>query len=257
MRRARLAGISCALMLLVASGGGHARAQAVSAVDGGAPATTQDALHALARRAAVIFAGRVVAVRRPAGVVAIEFAVDDAVRGTSGGNYTLREWAGLWPAGEQPFRAGQRYLMLLHAPSAAGLSSPVGGADGAIPVRGEPAPTDLGQGTPAAAIAGTVSAVDSDADTRTVDLRWVATGVVRTVAYRAESVARPIGMPSGVHAEAIAAMSAQTPAAASDIQEAAAEAPAVSAGLGAATQNVAYATVLALLRSWERDDAAR
>ena len=90
-----------------------------------------------------------------------------------------------------------------------------------------------------------------------VDLRWVATGVVRTVAYRAESVARPIGLPSGVHAEAIAAMPAQTPAAASDIQEAAAEAPAVSAGLGAATQNVAYATVLALLRSWERDDAAR
>ncbi len=241
MRRARLAGISCALMLMVASGGGHARAQAVSAVDGGAPATTQDALQAMARRAAVIFAGRVVAVRRAAGVVEIEFAVDDAVRGTSGGSYTLREWAGLWPAGEQPFRAGQRYLMLLHAPSAAGLSSPVGGADGAIPIHGE----------------ALLPVMGVTVDARTVDLRWVATGVVRTVAYRAESVARPIGLPSGVHAEAIAAMPAQTPAAASDIQEAAAEAPAVSAGLDAATQNVAYATVLALLRSWERDDAAR
>ena len=78
------------------------------------------------------------------GVVEIEFAVEDAVRGVSGGTYTLREWAGLWPAGDEPFRVGQRYLMLLHAPGAAGLSSPVGGMDGAIPIRGGTGPAELG-----------------------------------------------------------------------------------------------------------------
>jgi hypothetical protein len=34
------------------------------------------------------------------GVVEITFAVEDAVRGVSGSTYTLREWAGLWPAGD-------------------------------------------------------------------------------------------------------------------------------------------------------------
>ena len=106
------------------------------------PQGITDALHAMSRLAGVIFAGQVVAVRRidggndATGIVEIQFAVEDAVRGVSGGVYTLREWAGLWPAGEEPFRVGQRFLMLLHAPSVAGLSSPVGGMDGAIPIHG-------------------------------------------------------------------------------------------------------------------------
>jgi hypothetical protein len=80
----------------------------------------------MSRLAGVIFAGQVIGVRRldggngATGVVEITFAVEDAVRGVSGSTYMLREWAGLWPAGDEPFRVGQRYLMLLHAPGAAG-----------------------------------------------------------------------------------------------------------------------------------------
>ncbi len=60
---------------------------------------TEDALHAMTQMAAVIFAGRVVAIRQPqraGGAVEIEFAVEDAIRGVSGGTYVLREWGGLW-----------------------------------------------------------------------------------------------------------------------------------------------------------------
>jgi hypothetical protein len=106
------------------------------------PQSANDALHSMSRLAGAIFTGQVVAVRRiegvngATGVVEIDFAVEDAVRGVGGSAYTLREWAGLWPAGDEPFRVGQRYLMLLHVPGAAGLSSPVGGTDGAIPIHG-------------------------------------------------------------------------------------------------------------------------
>jgi hypothetical protein len=175
--------------------------------------TVEDPLHAMTAQAAVIFAGQVTAVRRldgsssgATGVVEIDFAVDDAVRGVGSGTYTLREWAGLWNAGELPLRVGQRYLMLLHAPGASGLSSPVGGMDGAIPIHG-----------------GT-----------TVDLRWVAARVVRPIAYRPAPVARPTARPVAAPAELDATTAAST----------------------TSPQQAAYATVLAMLRSWEKDDAA-
>jgi len=209
-----------------------------------APATTEDALHAMAQQAAVIFAGQVVGVRLVSGrdgatgVVEIEFAVDDAVRGVSGSSYTLREWAGLWAGGDPPFRAGQRYLMLLHAPSAGGLSSPVGGMDGAIPIvvgpaeRAEPALAEPGRGTHGG---GSM-----------VDLRWVATRVARPVAYGA-GVAYPTALPVGVRAEAVAE---------SDVADGPQWGDAVS--IAPAAQDAGYATVLTLLRSWaSANDAAR
>src|ERR1700733_12985976 len=101
------------------------------------PETVVDVLHQLSDKADVIFAGQVLAIRRPGnGVVEVEFRVDEAIRGcTSGTTYTLREWAGLWMADDQRYRVGQRLLMLLHSPGAGGLSSPVSGLDGAIPIR--------------------------------------------------------------------------------------------------------------------------
>ena len=83
------------------------------------------------------------------------------MRGCSTGTYVLREWAGLWAANETRYRVGQRRLMLLHAPGAGGMSSPVDGLDGALPVYG------LG------------SAGDA------VDLRWVGTKLQRQVVYAA------------------------------------------------------------------------
>jgi hypothetical protein len=249
MRSARKVWGAGALAFLLAANGGRAQMAAETA-----PGTTEDALHAMTQQAAVIFTGKVVAVRRvggmdgATGVVEIEFAVDDAVRGVSGSTYTLREWAGLWAAGDQPLRAGQRYLMLLHAPSAAGLNSPVGGMDGAIPIRGEPAQAELGRGT---RTRGWVA----NGDERTVDLRWVATRVVRPVSYRLESVSHPTALPVRLRAEAMLATPAQGTEAA-DISPGR-EVAAVGS-IAPAAQDAGYATVLALLRGWEkRGDAAR
>jgi hypothetical protein len=143
---------------------------------------------------------------------------------------------------------GQRFLILLHAPSAAGLSSPVGGMDGAIPIRGS-----VLAGLQAGRLAGNAA----PADGRTVDLRWVATRVVRPVWYLPEPV-HPTTLPAGVHAEAIAAAPAPGPdtGANSQANNPASVLPA-DAAIAPAAQNAAYATVMALLRSWEKaGDAA-
>ena len=140
------------------------------------PQTVVDVLHQLSDKADVIFAGQVVAIRRPnASVVEVEFRVDQAIRGcTAGTPYVLREWAGLWEGETQRYRVGQHLLMLLHSPSAAGMSSPVGGLDGAIPIR---------QG-------GAVGPVADGATPRQppfVDLRWLGAKLPRVVSYRNEA----------------------------------------------------------------------
>ncbi len=141
-----------------------------------APETVVDVLHDFSDQAAVIFAGQVLAVRRPGtGVVEVEFRVDEAIRGCSvGAPYVLREWDGLWAGGTPRYRVGQRLLMLLHAPSAAGMSSPVGGMDGAIPIR---------QGSATTESAGA-------AQPPYVDLRWLGARVPRAVVYAAQSARR-------------------------------------------------------------------
>jgi hypothetical protein len=141
------------------------------------PQTVEDALHQMSDAAGVIFVGEVTAIRQRAGengasgVVEVDFRVDEAIRGcVAGSTYTMREWAGLWAAGDQRYHAGQRLLMLLHAPGTGGMSSPVGGADGAIPVRGTAT-------TPQAASASVASTP------LIADLRWVGTRLVRVVPY--------------------------------------------------------------------------
>ena len=201
-----------------------------------------DALHALSRMAAVIFAGRVIAIRRyeavngGSGVVEIDFAVDDAIRGVSAGPYTLREWGGLWVGGYEPFRVGERYLMLLHAPGAAGLSSPVGGSDGAIPLRGGGGA--LATGSVKAAAAATSAVPDG----RVVDLRWVATRATRAVTYRDETVAHPTSAPVAVRAYATNAEARQVDMSGPSRKD-----------TGSA-ESAAYPTVAGMLRNWEKAD---
>lgn len=144
----------------------------------GDPADTTDAtvdavLHSMVGHAGVIFLGTVLDVQRVSpsaegatGVVQVVFSVDRGIRGAAtGSRYDLREWAGLWVGNDDRFRVGQRLLLLLHAPGPGGLSSPVGGMDGAIPIR-----------------AGANAAAEP-----LVDLRWVAARVSRgPVQYRAE-----------------------------------------------------------------------
>jgi hypothetical protein len=151
-----------------------AQSREMAAVSSSAsPQTVVDVLHQLSDKAEVIFAGQVLAIRRPgANVVEVEFRVDQAIRGcTAGTPYILREWAGLWEGDTLRYRVGQQLLMLLHAPSVAGMSSPVGGLDGAIPIR---------QG-------GAASTVGDAATPRQppyVDLRWLGARLPQAVSYR-------------------------------------------------------------------------
>jgi hypothetical protein len=144
------------------------------------PQTVVDILYQLSDKAEVIFAGQVLAIRRPNdGVVEVEFRVDQAIRGcTAGTPYVLREWAGLWAGDNQRYRVGQRLLMLLHAPSAAGMSSPVGGLDGAIPIRQGGAATASGDD------------IATPPQPPYVDLRWLGARLPHAVSYQSEPARR-------------------------------------------------------------------
>ena len=144
---------------------------------------TEQALHALADQADVIFAGEVVAIHHDPGAVRVDWRVIDGVRGVqTGGNFTLREWAGLWTGDGDRYRLGQRALLLLHAESAAGFRSPVGGTDGILPLNG-----DLLGGT--------------------ADLRWIATRRLRPelpAIFPDRDVAGPLGLRAEASASTLA-----------------------------------------------------
>lgn len=133
-------------------------------------------LHQMSDRADVIFVGRVVAIRphdgdgMGAGFVEVDFEMDQVIRGCTGGGYVLREWAGLWSGNANRYRVGQRLLMMLHAPGASGLSSPVDGLDGAIPIQGvaDASPLATGAANPPVPVA---------------DLRWLGAKVLHSSSY--------------------------------------------------------------------------
>lgn len=100
-------------------------------------ASVEAALGNLSRRAATVFVGQVVGIRRNAGVVEVQFRVDTPVVGATGGSYTLREWAGMWPQGQWRYRVGERAMVFLHGTSSAGLSSVVDGSEGVVPVMAD------------------------------------------------------------------------------------------------------------------------
>jgi hypothetical protein len=103
-----------------------------------APATSVGGeLRGLASRAGVVFVGQVQKIESKGGVVEITFTVQQPVLGVVGGagsSYVMREWAGRWTGGTQRYWVGERAMFFLHAPSAAGLSSPVEGMMGVVPV---------------------------------------------------------------------------------------------------------------------------
>ena len=194
------------------------------------PQTVEDALHEMSNAAGVIFVGQVMSVRvvpgsgGAPGVVEVTFRVDQAVRGCSaGGTYVLKEWQGLWAGGDARYRAGQRLLMLLRSPGASGLSSPVGGMDGAIPIRG--VESQIGSGA-------SVSAASAAAPEPMVDLRWVGARMLRSLSY---ATANGSGLVSG-----------------------ASVASGSSAGVASvATAGASVGTVVGLLNSWGSVRAAR
>ncbi len=91
----------------------------------------------IARAAHIIFSGTVTSIAcRPAThsqaveTVAITFHVENAIRGTTPGEYlTILQWIGLWSGGQR-YRVGERVLLFLYPPSKLGLTSSVGGGMG-------------------------------------------------------------------------------------------------------------------------------
>lgn len=214
------------------------------------PHTVDEALHEMSDEAGVIFDGQVMAVRRQSGengasgVVEVEFRVDQAVRGCATGEpYILREWAGLWAGGARRYRVGERLLMFLRTPSASGLSSPVDGMDGAVPILGS-SPLVAGSATEQNPV---------------VDLRWVDAQVFRPVAYRAQSAhtdhRRDTLLPLDAHAMA-RGVSRGTEDATIFVQSK----PGSSRGNASsvAAQQTSVESVIAMLKSWQKvSDAVR
>jgi hypothetical protein len=132
---ARMAAAALAL-LLTAAGCSETALAAQSATSALPPpdASVGAALRNLASRSAVVFAGQVVSIQRKGGVVEVAFRVDAPVLGQTGGTYTLREWAGMWPPGQTRYHVGERAMVFLHGASSAGLSSAVDGYEGVVPL---------------------------------------------------------------------------------------------------------------------------
>jgi hypothetical protein len=168
---------ACGCVLLVGLGVGSAKAQLAVGRAAGGPlpegvqadgvvmpdASVGSALVNLASRASVVFVGQVEKIERKGGLVEVRFAVEQPVMGEVGSTYTLREWSGLWTGGRQRYFVGQRAMVFLHAPGTSaggseGLSSPVDGMDGVVPV--------VVQGADAEPL---------------VDVRWLETRVQRAV----------------------------------------------------------------------------
>lgn len=92
------------------------------------------AIRSLAVAASDVIVGQVVAIQRHDGVVDVVFHVDATLQGSAQDSFKLREWAGLWPPGMQRYAIGQRVMLFAHAASAAGLSTPVRGSEGVVPL---------------------------------------------------------------------------------------------------------------------------
>jgi hypothetical protein len=121
----QFARITCSLLLLTA------------VVQGANPPEPSPTLQQLTRQSSYIFAGTVLTVEPPnpnsegeLPTVRITFRIDQAIRGVRAKQImAIKEWAGLWEAGER-YRAGERLLLFLHGTSKLGLTSPVNGALG-------------------------------------------------------------------------------------------------------------------------------
>ena len=119
----------CGALVLACAGAPARAAQATGLGQGIA-----SELHLLASRASTVFVGQITSIKHKGGVVEVTFRIEQPIAGAVSASYVIREWAGLWPPGQNRYTVGQRDLAFLHAPSSAGLSSPVHGAEGLVPV---------------------------------------------------------------------------------------------------------------------------
>lgn len=228
----------CAALAVASLAASSGRAQ-VSSAPVPSPQTVEDVLHQMADQADVIFVGEVVAIRPhegggvASGFVEVDFRVNQAIRGSvSGGTYTLREWAGLWSGNASRYQIGQRLLMLLHAPGASGLSSPVGGIDGAIPIRG----------------GGTLALANAATPTPVVDLRWLGVRLPQSTSYKISPTLPPTPL---TLSQQMATKSVRNPAQVSLTDPIASEDD-TSSRASVPVQQASVDTVVKLLASWKK-----
>jgi hypothetical protein len=217
---------------------GIAPAQTPSSANSGgiaSPQDVEDVLHRMSDRADIIFVGQVAAIRpndgdgMAAGFVEIDFNVEQPIRGCAGGTYVLREWAGLWSGNAHRYQTGQRLLMMLHAPGASGMSSPIGGMDGAIPIRG-------------VADASPLAVSWANAPVPVADLRWLGAKVLHTTSYVLQPVLSP----------AASIMHQQMASAANLIVNPTASEDDGSARVSTPAQQASVETLVKLLTSWKK-----
>ena len=148
---------------------------------------------------------------------------------------------GLWAGDNQRYRVGQRLLMLLHAPSAAGMSSPVGGLDGAIPIR---------QGGAAPSQADDTAA----AQPPYVDLRWLGVRVPHAVSYGSETAhtAKAADLSTPFLARQTAISKDASGSVASAVPIGTMPGNASSSGASVPAQQASVIAVMGLLTSWQR-----
>ena len=173
---------------------GNSVPAAIIQPSGGVSRTADALIEQMSVAAGVIFAGQVTAVRRPTGfagsgqdaaegIVEIDLRVDQSLRGPrAGAIYTLREWSGLWAGCSARYKIGQRLLLFLYPPDAHGLSAPVHGPEGAIPLRGS------------GVAPGSDDATTSAAEWL-VDLRWLRAQALRKRSYGLDPVQNPVRSP--------------------------------------------------------------
>ncbi|WP_348267929.1 hypothetical protein P8936_01460 [Edaphobacter paludis] len=214
----------------------HAQTSSSGSSNGAAmPQNVEDVLHQMSDRADIIFLGQVAAIRpsdddgMAAGFVEIDFNVEQPIRGCAGGSYVLREWAGLWSGDARRYQIGQRRLMMLHAPGASGMSSPVGGMDGAIPIRG-------------VADASQLAMAAGDPPVPVADLRWLGAKVAHPTSY----VLQPTLSPAPLN------MERQTASAATLIVNPTLSIDDTSARASTPAQQASVDALVKLLTSWKK-----
>jgi hypothetical protein len=105
------------------------------------PTTRPLAFRQVIRSSAMIFSGTVLRVEHlraapgsPVEITQISFRVETAIRGTRPRQVVqVREWGGLWNAGER-YAPGEKVLLFLYPNSKLGLTSSVGGLAGRFQV---------------------------------------------------------------------------------------------------------------------------
>lgn len=217
---------SALLVVLFISPSALTPLQAQTTATSSSSQTVEGVLRHLFDRAGIIFAGQVLSIRHldasgsSSGFVEVQFRVDTAIRGcTAGSIYTVREWNGLWTADAYRYGIGQRLLMFLYTPGPSGMSSPVEGLDGAIPVRqGSGVEDASGQTLPYA------------------DLRWLGARIVRQISYRPSRVPSRAMSSAAVTSTASSATSLAT----------------VSGESSTPAQQASVALILNMLTAWQK-----